>query len=66
MLSRTNSLLIDNMRTLTRILLTSRLQTSKRSLRFCSDGSDSIYQVEKVTNKLLDANTLYQLDKYSK
>ena len=66
MLSRTNSLLIDNMRTLTRILLTSRLQTSKKSLRFCSDGSDSIYQVEKVTNKLLDANTLYQLDKYSK
>ena len=54
------------MRTLTRILLTSRLQTSKKSLRFCSDGSDSIYQVEKVTNKLLDANTLYQLDKYSK
>ena len=66
MLSRTNSLLIDNMRPLTRILLTLRLQTSKRSLRFCSDGSDSIYQVEKVTNKLLDANTLYQLDKYSK
>ena len=55
------------MRTLTKIFLTSsRLQTSKRSLRFCSDGSDSIYQVEKVTNKLLDANTLYQLDKYSK
>ena len=53
------------MRTLKRILTSPRLLTLTGSRRLCSDRSDSIYQIE-VTNKLLDANTLYQLDKYSR
>ena len=37
------------------------LETGVRS---CSSGL--VYESTKITNKLLDANTLYQLDKYSK
>ena len=33
-------------------------------LRHCTSGA--VYESTKITNKLLDANTLYQLDKYSK
>ena len=32
--------------------------------RHCTSGA--VYESTKITNKLLDANTLYQLDKYSK
>ena len=32
--------------------------------RPCTSGA--VYESTKITNKLLDANTLYQLDKYSK
>ena len=54
-----------NMKTLTRILSSPRLLSLPGWRGLCSGRSDSIYQIE-VTNKLLDANTLYQLDKYSR
>merc|ERR1719270_400601 len=34
------------------------------TVRHCTSGA--VYESTKITNKLLDANTLYQLDKYSK
>ena len=34
--------------------------------RHCSSNSGVLYESSKITNKLLDADTLYLLDKYSR
>ena len=48
-----------------------RLVVGRRLAAWCSSsasgsGDGTQYQVEMVTNKRLDATTLYQLDKYSR
>jgi len=47
-----------------RAVVRSSAACSQSGVRTCSSGV--IYETTQVTNKLLDANTLYQLDKYSR
>lgn len=54
-----------------RTLMPLRLVVGRRLAAWCSSsasgsGDGTQYQVEMVTNKRLDATTLYQLDKYSR
>ena len=54
-----------------RTLMPLRLVAGRRLAAWCSSsasgsGDGTQYQVEMVTNKRLDATTLYQLDKYSR
>lgn len=48
---------------LTRALISKLFQPNTRQ---CSTGPGLIYEKLKITNKQLDVNTLYQLDKYSR
>lgn len=55
---------IHNMRNIHRGLL--RSWSLRRLFSSGSGGKDDIHYLESVTNKLLDGNTLYQLDRYSR